>query len=141
MPEQVGKGIAPQQPSSLSAEVFMFRRLALLLGFLVFVAGCSNSSSPTTPTNNGTPVSIPTNATNLGAAAYSPNPLTVTAGTTVTWTNNDNTAHTATSDTSGVFDTGSIPPGGQASATLGARGTVTYHCTIHPGMVGSIIVQ
>jgi plastocyanin len=119
----------------------MIRRFLFVFASLALASGCSsNSSSPTSP-STGASVSIPVGARSLGASAYSPNPVTVTAGTTVTWTNGDSIAHTATSDTAGAFDSGSIPPGGKFSAMMQTKGTVTYHCTFHAGMVGTIIVQ
>jgi plastocyanin len=72
--------------------------------------------------------------------AFSPNQLTVTAGTTVTWVNNDSAPHTATGD-GGEFDTGTINSGGSASITFDTPGTYTYHCTIHPDMTATIVVQ
>jgi plastocyanin len=70
------------------------------------------------------------------------NPLTIATGTTVTWRNTDVTTHTATSDSSGVFNTGNIAGnGGSASFTFNTAGTVHYHCAIHPGMIGTIVVQ
>jgi plastocyanin len=107
-------------------------------------AGCGGySSSPTTPTTggsgNGTPVTIPAGAETKGSAAYVPNPVTITAGAAVTWKNTDNTTHTTTSDT-GVFN-GSLAPGASYSYTFPTKGTFTYHCSIHPGMVGTVTVQ
>jgi plastocyanin len=81
------------------------------------------------------------NARTLGSSAYSPNPVTVTAGTTVTWVNNDTIAHTSTSDSAGVFDTGTIAAGASHSVTLQTKGSFPYHCTFHPGMVGTVVVQ
>ena len=72
--------------------------------------------------------------------AFSPNAITVQAGSTVTWVNNDSVPHTATGD-NGEFDTGSIAPGGSASITFDTAGTFAYHCTIHPNMTASITVQ
>ena len=89
----------------------------------------------------GVTVTIPVGARSLGTGGYVPNPVTVSAGTTITWTNADSIPHTATSDTPGVFDSRSIAPGGMFSTTLQSRGTVTYNCTFHPGMVGTIVVQ
>ncbi len=70
---------------------------------------------------------------------FSPGSVTVDAGATVTWTNNDTTAHTATS--SGVFDTGTLQPGQSGSVTLSTPGTYNYICSIHPNMTGSIVVM
>jgi plastocyanin len=72
--------------------------------------------------------------------SYSPNPVSVTVGQQVRWHNSDSLAHTATQDGSG-FDTGSIAPGAtSAPITLGAAGTVNYHCDFHPTMVGTLNV-
>jgi len=56
------------------------------------------------------------------------------------WTNNDSIPHTTTSNASG-WDSGTIQPGGQFSSTFSAAGTFAYHCNIHPGMTGTIVVQ
>jgi plastocyanin len=119
--------------------------VAIGLFAIALTAGCggSSKSSPTTPSpmNQGTSVTIPMNAQTLGSNAYSPNPVTVASGTTVTWVNNDTIAHTSTSDSAGVFDTGTIAAGGRASFTFQSKGTFPYHCTFHRGMVGSVVVQ
>ncbi len=99
----------------------------------------SNPASPSSSASTGTPVSIVQGATRLTTTAYSPNPLTISRGTSVTFTNNDSITHTATA--SGTFDTGAISPGSSQTVTLQSAGTVTYRCTIHPGMTGTIIVQ
>jgi plastocyanin len=81
---------------------------------------------------------------NLGTSSYSPSPLQLRVGQTVNWKNNDDIEHTATLD--GVFDIGRVAPHSAASdrgdgATFRTAGTFTYHCTIHPSMVGTIVVQ
>lgn len=117
-------------------------RFALILAAAVLVTSCGGYSSPTTPStgnNNGTPVTIVAGAQALTTTAYSPNPLTVSSGTTVTWTNRDSTTHSATSD-SGAFS-GNVAPNGQYSFTFQNKGTFTYHCSFHPNMVGSVVVQ
>jgi len=85
-------------------------------------------------------VTIPAGAQSLGNRAYVPDDLTVATGTTVTWSNNDAIAHTSTSNTSG-WNSGTIAPGGRFSFTFQTPGTYAYHCTIHPGMVGTVVVQ
>ncbi len=72
--------------------------------------------------------------------AFNPSSLAVPQGTTVTWTNNDDTDHTVTS-TSGPasFDSGIIAPGGTFSFTFTQPGTYGYMCTIH-GFTGIIRV-
>ncbi len=70
--------------------------------------------------------------------AFGPAEITIAAGGTVTWTNTDNQAHTATS--SGNFDTGAIDPDATASVTFDEPGTFTYICSFHPFMTGTITV-
>ena len=72
---------------------------------------------------------------------FSPNPIQITAGSTVTWTNNTGPRHTATSDT-GAWTTGNIAPGGTSAAVaFPTAGTFPYHCAIHPSMTGTVIVS
>jgi plastocyanin len=61
----------------------------------------------------------------------------------VTWRNSDNIAHTATSNSGDAttWDSGNIAAGGSFSFTFQNAGTFPYHCTIHPGMVGTLMVQ
>src|SRR5215467_9442032 len=115
----------------------MFMRLMLAAALLTMCTACGSSySTPTptptpTPTGNGTPVSIVSGASVMTTTAYSPSPVTVAVGGSVTWKNNDNTAHTSTG---GSWNSGTIAPGGSYTATFSSAGTFTYHCTIHPGM-------
>ncbi len=78
---------------------------------------------------------------------YNPSPLNVPVGTTVTWTNNDNTAHTVTEgNPSGNtppngFDSGILAPGKTFTHTFDTAGTIQYYCTLHPTMLGEVIVK
>jgi len=69
-----------------------------------------------------------------------PDDVTIAAGATVTWTNSDSVAHTSTSDASG-WNSGTIAPGGRFSFTFQTPGTFSYHCAIHPGMIGTVVVR
>ena len=106
--------------------------------------GCGSDSSFTAPTTSAAPstaaVSIVVGARTLSTTAYAPNPVTVAVGGTVTWTNNDTISHTSTAD-GGAWNSGSMAPGQTFSQTFSNAGTFTYHCGIHPGMVGTITVQ
>ncbi len=73
------------------------------------------------------------------ASPYSPGTLTVAAGTTITWVNQDVVIHTVTSD-DGLFDSGSMRPGDRFSFTFTAPGTFTYACIPHPFMHGTVDV-
>ena len=72
--------------------------------------------------------------------AFTPATITVKVGTTVTWTNKDTVRHTVTSD-KGLFDSGLFGKGESFSFTFTEAGTYTYHCTPHPNMKGTIIVE
>ena len=65
------------------------------------------------------------------------------AGVTVTWTNYDGTGHTVTSDGATSFvSSGTIAAnGGTYALSFPTPGTYTYHCSIHPTMTGSIVVN
>ena len=85
----------------------------------------------------------------IGAAAegnlepYFPQAINVMPGSTVSWTNEDSTEHTVTADGGNgvpLFDSCPVPPGMLWESTFDSVGTFGYHCLIHPGMRGSIMV-
>jgi len=76
----------------------------------------------------------------LANRAFVPDDLNIAVGTTVTWMNTDSTAHTSTSDASG-WNSGVVAPGAQFSFAFQTAGTFPYHCSIHPGMVGTVVVR
>ena len=69
---------------------------------------------------------------------YKPTPLTVEVGETVTWKNEGFIPHTVTG---GELDSGRIRGGGEFSYKFTKPGTFEYRCTIHPSMLGKVIVQ
>jgi len=71
--------------------------------------------------------------------AFRPGTLTVPKGTRVKWTNKGAVTHTSTSN-KGLWDSGSIAPGGTFSRVFKKVGTFKYHCTIHPTMTAKIVV-
>jgi len=71
---------------------------------------------------------------------FAPLSLSVTVGSTVTWTNQDDEPHTVVSD-AGVFRSGAIDTNESFSFRFDKPGTYHYACSIHPRMVGAIIVQ
>ncbi len=95
----------------------------------------------------GLPVSLaldqpdPANTVNIKDFLFQPSILTVPAGTTVTWHNQDGVQHTVTSDTQGLFDSGALAPGKKFSFTFTAPGSYMYHCNIHTSMHGEIAVS
>jgi plastocyanin len=79
-------------------------------------------------------------AVSIADFSFSPSTVTVNVGDTVTWTNSDQAPHTATAN-DGSFNTGSISNGSSDSVTFDTAGTFPYHCTIHPTMSGTVVVQ
>jgi plastocyanin len=71
---------------------------------------------------------------------FNPTALTVKAGSTVTWTNMDDEPHTVVSDT-GMFKSGGMDTNESYSFKFDKPGTYHFTCSIHPRMVGTIVVQ
>lgn len=71
---------------------------------------------------------------------FSPGTTFVSIGGTVTWSNGTDAPHTVTSDSGGVLASSQIAAGASFSHTFTATGTFAYHCSIHPYMVGSVVV-
>ena len=126
-------------------------RLGVASILLMCTTGCSsNYSSATSPTPSPSTVpapsgplssvSVPIGASALTTNAFNPDVADVAAGTTVTWTNTDSVSHTSTSD-GATWNSGTVAPGGRFSFTFQKTGTFSYHCAIHPGMVGTVVVH
>jgi len=72
--------------------------------------------------------------------SFSPAAASLHVGQQVRWHNNDAIVHTATQD-GGGFDTGFLSPGATSDPiTVSASGRLTYHCSVHPSMVGALNV-
>jgi nitrite reductase (NO-forming) len=115
--------------------------LAIGMTFTIFVPASNAVGQSKT-------VSIVKGASNpLSTEPYNPSPLSVLVGTTVTWINNDNTGHTVTEgNPSGNtppngFDSGILAPGKTFTHKFYSAGTVQYYCTLHPTMLGEVIVK
>ncbi len=71
---------------------------------------------------------------------FSPTPLTVKVDSTVIWTNKDDEPHTVVSDT-GEFKSGGMDTNESFSYKFVKPGTYHFTCSIHPRMVGTVIVE
>jgi plastocyanin len=118
--------------------------VGLLALTLAAACGSSSSTAPSTtsatmsPSNSAT-VTIPPPGTYAnGMFAFAPGSVTINAGGTVTWKNNDSVTHTSTSDSPGWDLT--ITSGGSVTQTFPTAGTFPYHCRLH-SMTGTVIVQ
>ncbi len=113
---------------------------AAILGAFVCAAGSLSNSANAADSASPAPVIV-----HVKDFAYKPPTLTVTAGTTVTFINDDDNAHTVTSvdkvkDTP-LFDSGNLDKGEKWTHTFTKAGTYKYICAYHDFMKATIVVQ
>jgi len=104
----------------------------------------SNQNSPqNSATQSSQSIQAPTsaNAVTIQNFAFLPGDITIKKGTTVTWTNNDSTAHSVNeTDNQKGPDSGDLNPGDKYSFTFDQTGTFKYRCNLHPEMLGTVTV-
>jgi plastocyanin len=110
----------------------------------------NTTGTSATSADGGTSVSIVPGSSSLTTDAFSPNPIQVSVGNTVTWTNNDSQPHTVTSGSNGQPDNkfNSSPnfspllnQGQTFSFTFTEAGDYPYFCMLHPNMAGTVNVS
>ena len=128
------------------------RALLVLVGLIAAAAvatACSSSSK-----SGGAPSSAPAAASSAAGGTtvtggstveiknfmFSPMSVTVPVGSTVTWKFEDSTAHNVVADDKS-FSSPTLSNGKIYTHAFTTAGTVKYHCSIHPFMTGTIIVQ
>jgi plastocyanin len=120
------------------------RTMALAMAVALIAASCGGGSTPAAPSSPATGGGGGTAQTTVtisitgqgGKLAFTPNPASVSAGQLVAFKNNDTVPHHVMLD-DGTVQTPDIAPGAtSAPVAMGVNGSKTYHCTIHPGMVG-----
>lgn len=119
--------------------------LVMVSVLAVLLAACGNDDGDDAggdvvePINEGTVPDVV-----IENEAFNPDSLDVDVGSTVTWFNNDDQAHTVTSGAAGApdgyFDSGNIDANSSFSFTFDQPGTYTYFCSIHPNMTGTVNV-
>ncbi|HEY1750268.1 MAG TPA: cupredoxin family copper-binding protein [Caulobacteraceae bacterium] len=72
--------------------------------------------------------------------SFGPMTLTVAAGTTVTWTNDDDIPHTVRA-VDGSFHSKALDTADSYSVTFAKPGVYSYFCSLHPKMVGKVVVR
>ena len=124
---------------------FSWTRVAVVLVAAIAASQCGGGESNnnnsggggvpiTTPVPTATVVTVSIVGTR-GNQSYVPNPVPVTSGERVAFTNNDSVVHRIVMN-DGSFDSGNLSP--NATSASGGVGSGDFHCTIHPSMVGSI---
>jgi glucose/arabinose dehydrogenase len=106
---------------------------------------------------NITAVSIEPDASDLGDKAFNPGDVNIKVGDTVVWTNNDPIIHTIVegspslpspastirpeASTTGIgFDSGFLNQGMTFKHTFDKSGIFNYYCSVHPTMIGKVVV-
>jgi len=116
----------------------MKTKLSVILLVAMLLTACGANAGPT-PTGTLSPVQSGNVKVSIANFAFDPTNLTVTTGTTVTWTNNDSVAHNILSD-DGSWGSNSLATGDTFSFTFNQVGTFPYHCGVHPSMKATITV-
>lgn len=107
--------------------------MVLLVGAGVMLVGCEEE--PPLPVDDV----MPGDATvEMRDEMFEPSSVTISAGETVTWVNEDPVIHNVVGDN---FSSGNIGEGGTFSHTFDEPGVYEYTCTIHPGMDGTVVVE
>ena len=107
----------------------------------LFKGGSSSSGTPAANSSSAakTPAG-PVSAIVIKTGKYRPKNVTIKVGSTLTWTNNDDVPQTVTSDSPGLFDSGTLAPGASWSYTFTKAGVFPYHSTGKNGTFGSVTV-
>jgi plastocyanin len=82
------------------------------------------------------------------AETFVPPQISLSSGSTISWTNDDSITHTVTAEGNPAivngeapFDSGLISPGYTWDNTFDSPGQFDYHCFIHPFMTGKVIIN
>jgi amicyanin len=103
-------------------------------------ASYGHKAPPTTATTN--PDAAATATVQIDNFNFTPKELSIKAGTTVTWVNNDDVPHTATAEgDTPLFDSKALDTDDKYSFTFTQPGTYHYYCKVHPHMRGTIVVK
>ena len=109
-----------------------------------------DEKTETSANSQSTKVSIARGSASPGCEktneCYLPYSVSINEHSSITWTNDDTTVHTATSGIpsdgpNGIFDSGLISPGKTFTNQFDEEGTFDYYCIAHPWMTGKVIAN
>lgn len=112
--------------------------MAFLLVAGLAACGSSGHSSSSSSHTGATPP--PANEVVIKNFAFTPARITVKTGSTVTWVNQDQVAHSVVADHDTFPSSSTLQPGDRYSHTFNTAGTFPYICGIHPYMTGTVVV-
>jgi plastocyanin len=120
---------------------FLNRRALPLAAALTLVLGAPAFAAEAGQSTQVAAATAPATVT-IDNFAFAPAMLTVAPGTKVTWANKDEEPHTVTSADGGkIFKSDALDTDDKFSFTFDKPGTYKYFCSIHPHMVGTIVVK
>ena len=115
------------------------RALPLAAALMLALGSATYAADPAQPSQVA---AVAPGTVTIDNFAFSPASLTVSLGTNVTWTNKDEEPHTVTSADGGkTFKSEALDTDDKFSFTFDKPGTYKYFCSIHPHMVGTIVVK
>ena len=123
----------------------MFKRIltttVVIAALGVGLAACGGYGNDSTPAAAQAPAAGGATKVSVQDNTFKPGNIKVKSGDTVTFTNDGAVAHTVTATEGADFDSGTLAPGKTFSFVASGHGKLTYVCTIHPGMQGTIEVD
>ncbi len=120
----------------------MHRRLLLASTLFALAAtGCGGSDSSSSDTAPGAPAAGGSVAIGMKNLKFDPADVTVKVGQTVTWTNLEEIPHNVVAESGADFRSSTFGKGKTFEFKAEEAGAVTYVCTIHPGMDGTVTVE
>jgi plastocyanin len=137
----------------INKTVYAVPIFAAIIGLVTLGVNSSNEHNLVFAQGDQVNVSIVHGSATMIEDGYDPDPVQVTAGQTVVWTNDDVAFHTVTSglpgapDAGALFDSGLEGPtvldtqGKTFEHTFDTAGEFDYHCIVHPALVGKVIVS
>jgi plastocyanin len=107
---------------------------------LTLTAGAGGRAIAAAGETNAPSTSAQTAEVKIDNFSFTPQTITVKAGTAITWTNQDDIPHTVVS-TDQIFKSKTLDTDDKFTTTLTKPGTYPYFCSIHPKMTGTVIVE
>jgi plastocyanin len=114
----------------------LVRVVAGIVFLVLAIASASDRASYFAMAGEDKPAAVTVSIDNF---SFTPKEITVAKGTTVTWVNRDDVPHTVVSG--GVFRSKALDTDESYSFTFTDAGTFSYFCSVHPVMIGRVIVQ
>jgi plastocyanin len=109
----------------------------MLATFAAMMFAAANTRALQAGQSAQTPAAVEVNIDNF---SFAPVEISVSVGTTVTWTNHDDIPHTVVS-TDKVFKSKVLDTDDKYSYTFTKPGTYPYFCSVHPKMTGTVVVK